>query len=231
MQLQNIDYLKQFRQEDVILPFEQGQSGKVHFRHFSRSRKDRLLVQKHVERQITNSRPVSALLTKIETEDLPISRRLTSLLKKLTRSFSTQNCRRFSPPQFIARLLAETGCFLKIAAEYQERTQFPLLNTLRHIAEGSKRATRVGSADIRNLQTGLEQYLDELYTFHDSFAALLVQEYGRTGKSAVTSPAEEALLKLTTLIKSQVFSMEATIKYLVDWKKATRKIEAQSIYN
>ena len=109
----------------------------------------------------------------------------------------------------------------------------PLLNSLRSalVAGREGAGDYPGSRNIRYTRNTVRQYLDDIYHFHDVFAGFLEEEYGRTGASAVTSPAEEGLLKLTTLVKSQIFAVEATVKYLNTWGKAVRAVEVQGIFN
>jgi hypothetical protein len=88
-----------------------------------------------------------------------------------------------------------------------------------------------GSQDIRLLQITVCEYFDLVAFYHDVFSALLEEELGRSGATALLSPVEESLLQVTTLVKAQLFSLESTLNRLIEWRKRYRELEVQGIYN
>lgn len=233
MQLQNIEFLKQFRQEEISLPLEDRQYRNIQFRHFSGSRKGRHLLERYLEDQIAHAALVGALLTKMETEDLRVSRRLTAYTRKLLKTFAAYSRKESCRCGYLTRACAEIGRFVRAAKLYEDRVQSVLQNTLRSIHAENKNGSNayVGSGDIRRFQIMTEQYLAIAYLFHTIFADLLEEELGRTRTSLVSSPVEDALFKLTMLVKSEISTIESTSKRLGEWKTRSREVEAQGIYN
>ena len=233
MQLKNIEFLKQFREEDNGLPHAERQYGNVYFRHFNTVRKEKYPIERFLEKKVTHSGLIGELVVKMEREDQVIGRRLSDLMLKLQRVLTASCSREAYPPQFVAKLSVEMGRFNDLAALYWDKMQSPLLSSLRDILSARQKSAGgyLDSGDIRYIRNGVRAFLDDIYYYYAVFARLLEEEYGRTGASAVTSPAEEGLLKLTTLMKGQIFAIEATVKYLNKWGKGTREVELQGIYN
>ncbi|HVU94121.1 MAG TPA: hypothetical protein VHE34_02815 [Puia sp.] len=233
MQLQTIEFLKQFREEDPGLPREERQYRNVCFRHFGTDRKEKMWLERILENRITQSGLIAGMVVKMEREDRVISRRLGNLMKKMQRVLAATRRGEAYPARFAARLSAEISRFHQRATLYQNKIQLPLLRTLKTGLGITRQdaGTLLGSGDIRYIRDAVLQYLDDIYYYHDVFSRLLEEEYGRTGASAVTTPAEEGLLKLTTLIKSQIFAIEATVNYLNKWGKGICKVEVQGICN
>jgi hypothetical protein len=233
MQLQNIDFLKQFRKEEISLPGEERQYRNIQFRHFSGGRKGRYLLERHLENQIANSELVGRLVVKMETEDLPASRRLTGFMQKLLKTlavYSRKDCLR---SEYLTRVCAEINRFMGAANLYGDKAQSVLLNTLRvvHVESRSGYTGYLGSVDICRFQVMVKQYLDIVYLFHTVFADLLEEELSRTSARPESSPVENALFKLTMLVKSEIFVIESTSKRLGEWKTRSREVEAQEVYN
>lgn len=218
MQLQNIEYLQQFRKEQVDLPAEERQYGNVLFMHFGNGRKERHRIEKFLENYTTQSDLLGALVTDMEREDTVIDRRLRTFLGKLLKTFAAYSRREPYTAAWFTRFSGEMVRFLKLSTLSRGRMQ----------ALFEKAGN---SLDIRDLRRVTRQYLDLVYSYHDIFAALLDEELGRTGASRETSPVEEALCKLITLIKSQLFLLEATLRRLDEWRARYRELQAQGVYN
>lgn len=218
MQLQNIEYLQQFRKEQVDLPAEERQYGNVLFMHFGNGRKERHRIGKFLENYTTQSDLLGALVTDMEREDTVIDRRLRTFLGKLLKTFAAYSRREPYTAAWFTRFSGEMVRFLKLSTLSRGRMQ----------ALFEKAGN---SLDIRDLRRVTRQYLDLVYSYHDIFAALLDEELGRTGASRETSPVEEALCKLITLIKSQLFLLEATLRRLDEWRARYRELQAQGVYN
>lgn len=228
MQLKNIEFLKQFRDADMRLPRETGQNWNVYFRHYKTGRNQRYPLERIVENRLTQSALIGEIMVKLEREDKVISRRLGELMKKLQRLLAASSCREPYLPRFIARLSGELGRFSELEESYRDKMQWPLLKSLRDV-QGA--GPYLCSREIRYTRKAVLSYLDDIYHYHDVFAGLLEEAYGRTGASAMITPVEEGLLKLTTLIKSQIFAIEGTVKFLHRWGKETREMEVQGVYN
>jgi|SRR5579872_6696171 len=233
MQLQDIEFLKQFRKEEISLPGEDLPYRNMQFRHFGSSRKGRYQLEKYLENQIANTELISALVTKMETEDLLVNRRLMRFMKKLLKTFVAYGrkdpCRR----EYLTRVCAEIGRFMGAATLYEDKAQSVLLNTLRSIRAENKSGYNgyLGSRDIRRFEVMVQQYLDIVYLLHTAFADLLDEELSRTCTKSELSPVEDALFKLTMLVKSEIFAVESTSKRLAEWKTRSREVEAQGVYN
>lgn len=233
MRLKNIEFLRQFREEEIELPCEDRQYRNIHFMHFSRNRKEKHLLEKFLEKRITHSGLIGELVGKMEREDQVVQRRLIEYMQKLLKTFAGYMRKEPYASSYLGRLSAEVRRFLNAAEVYQGETLFPLLSTM-HVLLTENKKSRKGcmySRDITDAQIVTLQYLDMLYDAHDIFADLLQEETGKTGKVLVTSPVEECLFKLILLIKDQLFAMEATVNRLAEWKRRSRKVEVQEIYN
>lgn len=218
MQLRNIEFLQQFRKEQVDLPAEERQYRNALFMHFSNSRRERHRIEKFLENYTNQSDLLGALVTDMEREDTVIDRRLRTFLKKLLKTFAAYSRREPYTAAWFTRLSGEMVRFLNLSTLSRSRMQ-ALFDKARN------------SIDIRDLRRVTRQYLDLVYSYHDVFAALLDEELGRAGASRDTSPVEEALCKLITLIKSQQFLLEATLRRLDEWRARYRELEAQGVYN
>jgi hypothetical protein len=218
MQLQNIEFLHQFRQEQVDLPAEERQYRNALFMHFSNSRKERCRLEKFLENFTTQSDLLGALVTDMERQDTVIDRRLRTFLGKRLKTFAAYSRKEPYTAACFTRLSGEMVRFLNLSTHSRNRMQ----------ALFDKAPN---SVDIRDLRRVTRQYLDTVYSYHDIFAALLDEELGRTGTTNLTSPVEEALYKLITLIKSQIYLLEATVNRLDEWRARYRELIAQGIYN
>lgn len=233
MQLPTIEFLKQFRTEETGLPLEQRPCRNVSVRYFGSSRKERRFLGKLLEENTANAELIGVLVGKMEKEDQVVHRRLRDFIRGLLKNLTTLSRKEPYSAQYLTRLSAELRRFIELVEGYQDKMQLLLLDTIKSIAEEDPDGNQdyVGSKEIRYLQIPVRQYLDIIYYYHDTFTDLLQEELGRTGTSAVISPVEAALFKLTTLIKSQIFSLETTDRRLYEWKKSLRTMETQGIYN
>src|SRR6185437_12652560 len=128
MQLKNIEFLKQFRKEELALPCEDTQYRNVQFRHLSGSRKNRRLLERYLEDRITHSGLVGAFIAKIETEDRVVSRRLIAFMEKLAKTFAAYCRRRPGRSGFLSRVGTEIERFTRAATLYEDKAQLVLLN-------------------------------------------------------------------------------------------------------
>lgn len=226
MQLQTIKFLQQFRKEEVEFPIEERQYHNICFRHFSNSRKERRLLEKFLEKYITHSALIGALVSVLEKEDQAVNYRMQDLMKKLLKLFVRYGRREPYMEQYFVRLSAEITHFLHFGELFQDELQGLLLDKVTTIP-----AVQMGSGDIRKIGRVVREYLAVVYYYHDVFAGFLEEELGRNGTSAVISPVEAALSKLTTLIKSRIFTVEAVVLQLKEWRTGSRELEVQGIYN
>lgn len=218
MQLQNIEYLQQFRGERIELPVEERQYRNSLFMHFSNSRREQRRLEKFLENFTTQSELLGALITGLDREDTVIDRRLRTFLQKLLKTFAAYSRREPYTAAWFTRLSGEMVRFLNLSALSRNKMQTLV----------DKAGT---SVDVRHLRRATRQYLDLVYSYHDVFAGLLDEELSKTGTTSLTSPVEEALCKLITLIKSQLFLLEATVNRLDEWRRRSRELEAQGVYN
>jgi hypothetical protein len=233
MQIKNLEILHQFREPDLGLPRQNGQYGNVYFRHFCKAWKQEHPLERFVENWTTQSSLLSEITAKLEREDKTIIFRLNELVKKLQRVLALSFRRESYPSTFIARLLPEIDRFSDLEDLYRKKIQLPLLKSLRDVLTATPKGTGpyLGSRNIAYTRNAILSFLDDIYHYHDVFTELLEEEYVRKRSTASTTPAKEEMLKLTALIKSQIFAIEGTVKYLNQWGKKVHDVEAQRIYN
>jgi hypothetical protein len=230
MQLVNIEYLKQFRKEDVELPGQERLSREIYFLHFHTSRKQKLQLERVLGERITHCRLIGAIVSEVEREGLVANRQLAGHLRKLLKVFDAYRCREAEAAEYFVRLSAQIRRFMGLAEVCQVQTQSYLLNKVKGVV-GRNRDDYFGSRDIRHMQLVLGKYLDIVCCNHDIFCDLLNEELNRTGAATGTSPVEAALFRLTTFLKGQMFSLEATLSRLGVWQKSLCVLEAQGVYN
>lgn len=233
MQLPTIEFLKQFHTEEMGLPHGQQPCRNVSVRYFGNSRKERRSLGKFLEENMANTDLTGVLVSKMGKDDQVVHRRLREFIRRQLKNLAAINRKEHYPAQYLTRLSAELRRFMELTEGYQDKMQLLLLDTIKAIAADDQGRSQdyVGSREIRYLQIPVRQYLDILYYYHDTFTGLLQEELARTGTSAVISPAEAVLFKLTTLIKSLIFSLEANERRLHEWKKRLRTMETQGAYN
>lgn len=219
MQLQNIEFLRQFRSEQVELPCEERQYRNAHFMHFSHSRKERRRIEKFLDDHTTQSALVGTLINAMNREDVVVHRRLDTLLGKLVKTFGAYGRKEPCATAHFSRLSGEITRFMELSADCREKMQRSFPDTINC------------SRDIRVLKCAVREYFDLVCFYHDVFSALLEEELGRSGATALLSPVEESLLQVTTLVKTQLFSLEATLNRLVEWRTRYRQLEVQGVYN
>lgn len=234
MPQQDIEFLQQFRNADIDLPYEDRQLGNVYFRHFKGSRKGKSALEDLIENLLAHSVILDALTGKMEKDDGSLDSELTAFLQKLQKTLTTFSRNEPASAERLKKLAAEVELLAHFVRQHQTRTQPLLLDALMNISAQRKAArssVHVGSRSVKSMQVLVRRYRDTLCRFQDVLSEFVEGESERTGKMMVISPVGSALLNLSALIKSRIAAAETSFNGLGEWKLRLRLAERQGSYN
>lgn len=175
-----------------------------------------------IEQQITRSPILCDLIAKMEHDDLMVSRRLSTYISELLKTFP------------LTRISTEIGHLLGSVEAFRENIQDPFVNILKNMnseKNADPNALHFCSRDIRYMESYTREYSGILQQYHSIFYIYQQHETRFAREMAHVSEVEQALLNLILLIEKQISSMKVTAARLAKWKLRSLAMEIQAIYN
>ncbi len=232
MQMQHIEFLRQFQTEDIALPREGRPHGSTCFRHFGLRRKERRSTEKFLEHYTSHTDVITLLISRIEREERVVHRRLWDHMIKALKIADRAGRKSPDMAAAAAGMSAELRQFMSVSALYQDKIASLLRCICRTVGTDTSAGRNgwLSSKDIRGMHLVVSRFLDVLNSSYDVFTRLLQEEYNRTAKGAA-SPVGAVLTKLATLLKGEIFCIESIAGGLQAWMSSTRAMEMQALCN
>lgn len=233
MQRLDIEFMQQFKEQEMKLPAIDHRNGNLSLRYFINKKKERRLLGKFIEKNLSHTDFIRQLIAKMESEDLALTRRLIHYMAGLLDAFSADIRKEPYSAAYYKSLSADVRQLLKLLSS-PENPHIVLYNRLNNLLIGempSSPAGQVCSRDIRNLMAALKDSADIMSAYHDVFTSLVQQESASMGKTLVTSRVGQRLFRLSLVVESLILVTRGTYTRMAEWQKQVRRIQRQEIYN
>lgn len=233
MQRLDIEFIQQFKEQEIKLPAIDQRKGGLLLRYFTNKRKERHRLGKFIENNIGHADIIRELIAKMENEDLALTRRLIHYMAGLLDAFSADIRKEPYSANYYRSLSADIRQLLELLSA-AENPHVALYNRVNNLLTGetpSSPAGRACSQDVRGLAIALKESADILSAYHDVFTSLVQQESISVGKMLVTSRVGQRLFKLSLVVESLILATRSTYTRMAEWQKQVRRMQRQEIYN
>ncbi|MBN9385557.1 MAG: hypothetical protein J0H74_32690 [Chitinophagaceae bacterium] len=233
MQRLDIEYILQFKEQEIKLPVIDYRKGNLFLRCYSDKNKKRHLLGKFLESKMSHAGIIGELIAKLEKEDLALGRRLIYYMEGLLAAFSADIQKEPYSAAFYKSLSVDVRQLLELISS-AENPHVVLYNRLNNLLIGEMPSSPAGQGccrDMRGLMNALKESADIMCAYHDVFTNLVQQESEKRGKMLVTSRVGQRLYKLSLVVESLIVATGCTYTRMAEWQKQVRRVQKQEIYN
>ncbi|MDO6431515.1 hypothetical protein Q4E93_13000 [Flavitalea sp. BT771] len=233
MQRLDIEFIQQFKEQEMTLPVIDQRHGNLCVRCFTNQKRDRRLLRKLIEKEMDQTHTVNELIIGLETEDLATTRRLIYCMSDLLEAFSADIRKEPYSARYYKSIPSDVLQLLKFLNS-EENPHVVLYNSLNDLlVSGTSPVSRGRSCQksISSLMTILKASCDTMCAQNEIFSGLVKQASAGKGKLDTTSRVGQRLVKISGLLVNLIVTTRYTLGRLAQWQELLMRRERQGIYN